>query len=692
MKKLSLLPCLSLGAGLACAQMPPAPALPPEHEPVSLEEFVVSASPFGRAQDEIVQPTSVLAGQRLIFARQASLGETLVGQPGISSTYFGPGASRPVIRGLGGDRIRVLTGGIGTLDASVISPDHAVSIDPLLIDRIEIVRGPATLLYGGSAIGGVVNVIDARIPESLPAAPLQGRVEARLGSAAEERAGAAVLTGAAGRLAWRLDGFRRTTDDVRIPDYAETAALLADHDAAEEGPPARDILPNTASETSGAGFGVSFLGERGHVGLSYTGLDALYGVPGHTHHEDHGGAPPDPDHDHEEEGVRLDLRQRRVDLHAEWLEPAAWLRAVKLQFGAARYRHDELEGDEIGTRFRNRAHEGRLEFLHEKIGAAEGALGVQVSRSDFEAAGDEAFVPPSVTRNQAVFLYEEIALASGTWQLGARVERQEIDPDSADAPRRHTGVSWSAGWIRKLDERHTLALSVTRSERAPNAQELYADGPHAGTGSYEIGDAALGLERSLGVDLSLRRRQDRFTGSVTLFASRFSGYIFEQDTGLVSVDEELPIYRFVQRDARFAGVEIELIAHLHESRHHQADFRVTLDSVRGTNRTDGTPLPRITPLRVAWALDYRVPGWAFTAELRRSARADRTAPGESITDSFSSVNVAVSRRLQLGRADAELFLRGSNLLDRTGRLHTSFLKDIAPLPGRDVTAGLRFAF
>lgn len=675
MKPISLLLSLSAGALAASAQILPAsPA--PANSPVHLEEFVVTGSPLGRAPDEVAQPNSVVAGERLLLLRQATLGETLATQPGISSSYFGPGASRPIIRGLGADRVRVLTGGIGTLDASVISPDHAVSLDPLLIERIEIVRGPATLLYGGSAVGGVVNVIDERIPEEFPATPFGGRVETRFGSAAEERAAAGVLTGRSGPLVWRVDGFTRQTDDVRIPDFAETAARRAARDPVIDGPPPRDRLPNSAAKTSGAGAGISYLSAHGHLGIGYSGFDSRYGVPGD-----------------EAEPVDIDLRQRRWDLHGELLEPTTWLRGAKLQFGVGDYRHVELEGDEVGTRFTNRAHEGRLELRHAKLADLEGALGFQSSRSNFAAAGDEAFLPPSVTSNHAVFLYEELPVGAVTWQFGTRAERQKITPDAPGlGARSHTGASFSGGAVWKLDDTYSLAFSAAHSERAPNAQELFAHGPHAGTGVFEVGDDRLGVERSAGFDLSLRKRTGLITGSATLFTNRFSGYIFENDTGALDVDSGLPIYQFVQHDADFTGAELELVAHLHEAAGTQLDLRLTGDYVRAQNRSTAQPLPRTTPARIGAAVDFRTARFTFTAELRQTRRAERLASNETATDGHALVNVFAAWRFKLGRADAELFGRASNLGNATARAHTSFLKDIAPLPGRDFTAGLRLAF
>lgn len=659
-------------ATLAWAQtVPPAPPAG-ENDHLHLDDLVITASPLDRASDEISAPTSVLAGDALGQRQQSTLGETLAGLPGVDSTYFGPGASRPVIRGLGGDRIRVLTGGVGTLDASVVSPDHAVSLDPLLIERVEVVRGPAALLYGGGAIGGVVNVIDGRIPEELPAGPATGRFEMRGDSAANERAGVGVLTGAAGKFAWRLDGFRRETDDVEIPGLAPTPAVAADM-IAEGETPSDGTLVNSATETSGGSAGLSYIGKSGHAGVAYSGFDSFYGVV----------AEPD---------VKIDLRQRRWDAHGEWLAPAGLLRAAKFQLGVADYQHTELEGDEIGTQFENKAHEGRLELLHEKIGDVEGALGWQFARSDFSAEGEEAFMPPSVTRNQAVFVYEELARGDWTAQFGARVERQKISPEASSglSSRSHTGETFTAGLIWRVSEGGSIALSASANERAPNAQELYADGPHVGTNAFEVGDPALGVEKSRGLDLSYRQRRGAVTGEVSLFLNRFDGYIFEEATG--AEEDSLPVFAFVQRDARLYGGEVEAIFHLHEARESLADFRVFADSVRATNTTDDSPLPRTTPVRFGAGFDWQHGPWSFATEWRHVQQQDRVAANETATDGYDLLSANAAWRFDAGRAKGELFVRGSNLLDETARVHASFLKDVAPLPGRNFTAGLRLSF
>jgi len=675
MKTRFLLPLILGGAALASAQTPsPAPVA---DDKVKLEEFTVTGNPLSRAIDEIAQPASVLGGRRLDLARQPTLGETLASEPGVSSTYFGPGASRPLIRGLGGDRVRVLSSGVGTIDASVASPDHAVSLDPLLVDRIELVRGPASLLYGGSAIGGAVNVVDSRIPEVQPERVLQGRVEARYGSAADERSGAAVVEGGAGGFAWHLDGFKRRTDDVGIPGFGPTPERRAELEAEGE-PVSHGRLLNSATDTDGAAFGLTrFLGQNGaagHVGFAYSGFDSRYGTV----------AEPD---------VTIALRQRRWDFHAESLAPVGWLRAARFQLGVADYRHDELEGADLGTRFTNRGYEGRLELLHEKAGPFEGAVGLQASRSDFAALGDEAFLPPSVTTNRALFLYEEIPGAVVSWQFGARGERQEIEPRGAGiSSRSHTAASFSGGFVWKLPQEFSLAVSVARGERAPNAQELYADGPHVGTGVFEIGDPGLAAERVTGVDVTLRKRAGAFSGALTVFANRFDGFIFEHATGVADADSGLEIYRFTQGDARFRGAELELAFKLYEAKENSATLRVTADTVRADDLSTDTPLPRIPPTRFGWGIDCRHGEWVFSVGMKAAAEQDRVAANETPTEAYHLFDAAVTWHTKLAGNDAEFFLRGTNLADETARVHTSFLKDIAPLPGRDIAAGVRFAF
>jgi iron complex outermembrane receptor protein len=700
-----------LSAALAAAQTLPPSAGHRHDEPIALENLVVTASPYGRNQADLAQPTSVLAGRELNLRQAPTLGELLAGQPGVSSTYFGPGASRPVIRGLGGDRLRVLENGLGALDASATSPDHAVSLDPLLIERVEVVRGPSALLYGGNAVGGVVNVITHRIHSALPDRPFQARAEVRAGSADDSLTSGMVLDGAAGRIAWHVDAYARDTGDVAIPGFAESArrraAEAAEAAAHGDEPPAEIAghIPNTALRNDGGAFGLSLISERGFVGLAYSGHNSRYGVPAgaHAHADDEGAAEPH----HGEEGVRIDLRQRRLDLEGAITEAFGPFSGARFKLGTARYRHAELEGDTVGTVFHNEGYDGRLEFMHGSAGGLAGAFGWQGGRSDFDAVGDEAFVPPSRTDNQALFLLEEAAVGFGTWQFGARYEQQEIERrDGSDIGRDDGQVSLSLGYLHRLGEVWTLGASLARTERAPNAQELYADGPHVATNAYEVGDPSLGTEGSVALDVTLRRRTGLVTGSLTLFANHFDGFIFELPTGERAEegaggwevhadahdDHGIAVYRFVQRDARFVGAEAEAIVHLHEGPDGQFDLIFGADLVRGRNRTDGTDLPRITPVRLKSGAAWRRGALALGAEVQFVARQSRTAPDEVPTAAYDLISAYANYRLISGPLNWDLFIRGTNLGDREARLHTSFLKDVAPLPGRDVTAGVRLTF
>jgi iron complex outermembrane receptor protein len=732
-----------LSASLICAALlvtagraqtspaaPPAPAAPASghsHAPgtsshtsgtVTLDQFITSAAPFARNQVDLAQSTTVLSGRSLQLKQQATLGDTLSAETGISATAFGPGASRPIIRGLGGDRIRLLENSVGTLDASVASPDHAVSVEPFLVERIEIVRGPASLLYGSNAVGGVVNTITHRIETDLPAEPVRATFEVRGGTAAHEFGRGGVVDVALRpapdqAIVLHLDGFRRSTDDVRIPGFAESAEVRAEEaeHAAEAGEPApdfaRDRLPNSALESESGAVGLSYVSRHFHVGASYTGFNSDYGVPGHAHaHEEEAesaGAGTE-----EAAGVRIQLRQRRTDVQAEWHSDHGFLRGARLKFGHADYRHTEFEPDgSPGTVFTNKGHDARFELLHGDDHPWSGAFGLQSTRSDFEAVGEEAFLPPSLTRSEALFAFEEIEQGSFTWQFGGRYERTRITPEGGTT-RRDSELSASLGAVWKLNPDYALAVSVTHTGRAPNAQELFADGPHAGTQAFEIGDASLAAERSLGLEASLRRRTGFVTGAVTVFTNRFRNFIFEQPTGLFAIehgdhwdfvpaDDEhleeeggLPVYRYVQRNARFWGAELETIWHLHDKADWQLDLRLAADFTRA--REGSRNLPRIPPARLSGGLIWANADWSAGADAQWTLDQNRVAANETTSDGYTLVSAHLTRTLTVGHTRWELFLRGTNLLNEEARPHTSFVKHLAPLPARGAMAGLRLTF
>ena len=658
---------------------------------------------------DVAQSTTVLGGQSLQLKQQATLGETLSAETGISATSFGPGASRPIIRGLGGDRIRLLENGIGTIDASVASPDHAVSVEPFLVERIEVLRGPASLLYGSSAVGGVVNVITHRIETDVPTERLRGGGEVRGASASNEfsRGGVidlALLAAPERAVVLHLDGSRRTTRDLRIPGFAESARLRAAEtaEALEHGedPPdfAHGRLPNSALETRSGAVGVSFVSPAFHFGASHSAYDTDYGVPGHVHDSPAAAAG-------EAAGVRIDLRQRRTDAQAEWHSQAGFLNGARVKFGHARYRHDEVEPDgTIGTRFSNDGYEARVELLHGEDRPVTGAVGLQSAQNDFEAAGDEAFLPPSVTRSQALFVFEEIPVGPITWQAGARFERTTIAAAGHRA-RRFEELSGSLGIVWKLVDDYTLTASVAHTGRAPNAQELFADGPHAGTQAFEIGDANLEPEHSLGLEVSLRRRTGFVTGAVTVYMNRFARYIFEEAGGLLAVEradgfefispapaneEGLPVYRYAQRDARFWGAEWETTWHLHDEKSWQLDLRIAADITRA--REDKRDLPRMPAGRATAGLLWANAAWGAGFDVQRVFAQNRTAPNEMPSDGYTLVGAHFTRTLEAGSVHSELFLQGTNLANEEVRPHPSFVRDLAPLAGRGFSAGIRISF
>jgi len=646
-----------------------------------LQDEVVVSSGFGpRRQLEVAQPTNVLAGEDLDQHREATLGETLAREPGVSSTCFGPGASRPIIRGLGGDRVRMLTDGLGSADASNLSPDHAVAIEPQAAERIEVLRGPATLLYGSTAVGGVVNVLDDRIPGHRTDARISGTLDLAYGTGADERSSALALDGGLGSFAWHGDYSRRESGDVAIPGLA---SLDPEARATER----RGVLANSALDNESASLGASWIGEAGMVGVAASGFDSLYGVPG-------GG-------NGEEGPVRIELEQRRVDVKSELYQSFGPFRGARLRLGLADYQHTELAGEAIGTRFLANSWESRLELIQRERGGLgtgtwTGSSGLQLARSDFSARGEEAFVPPSETRSGALFTFQELALGEGHFhlQLGGRYERQEIAARVADRSlppsRSFDGLSASLGLVWEPNDDYSAALSAARSERLPTATELYADGPHAATASFEIGNPDLAAEASLGLDLSLRKRTGRLTGTLNFFYNRFDDYIFERFTG--ELTDGLATVLFDQQDARFQGAELQGLLNLLQAGSSHLDLTFGADLVRAELRSTGEPLPRIPPVSLSLGLSYHRERFRAYGELYRAEQQDRVGTAETPTDGYTLLSAGVSYRIFVGGRVLDFLLRGRNLTDEEARNHASFLKNDVPLPGRDFSLGLRLTF
>lgn len=624
------------------------------------EDVVVSASPYARGTSSVATPVTVVDGVDLQAAIQPTLGETLAGEPGVASTSYSPGVSRPVIRGQGGDRIRILEDGIGVGDASNVSEDHAVSFDPLGAERIEVVRGPATLLYGSSAAGGVVNVFDGRIPTEQAGRAMGGAFEARYGSNAGDGAGFLRLDGGARSFGWHLDGLNRSTGDFETPD---------------------GTLENSDLETRQGNAGASWVGEDGYAGASWGHFETDYGIPN----------PAEP--------VRIDMQQDRLDLKGEYTSPLGIFRGIKVRAGRVDYEHSEIDDTgEVGATFMNDAWEGRVELTHRQAGRFRGAFGAQYSARDFETEGDEVFVPPTKTRIGAIFGFEEIAAGPVTFDIGARYETQDNSADDPAAPdRSFRGVSGSGGLVWRIPHDCSLAFTVSRTERLPTAEELYANGPHLATFEFQVGDPNLSPEIGLTWDLSFRRSAGIVSGSVGVFAIDYDGYIFLSATGnSIDIDppngEFVPEFVYVQTDAGFRGAEAHVDIDLYHTDPRHVTLEIGADTVRAEESASGEPLPRITPTRYSLGVRYRGPRLWALVEGRRVEEQTRTAPLETPTDGYSLLDAAIGWRLLAAGLAHDFVLRGSNLTDVLARNHVSPLKEIVPLAGRDLTISYRLTF
>ncbi len=519
----------------ATTSSPPVPVA--AEEPIQLQKVIVTGTPMERTLFDLATPASVLTDRELAVRLQPTLGETLNTLPGVGSTSFGPNASRPVIRGLDGDHIRILENGVGLIDASATSVDHAVGTDPLTIRSVEVVRGPAALLYGPAAVGGVVNVINNRIPDARIGKAVTGAIEGRHGSADDSRSGGAVIEGGSRGFAYHLDGFTRESGDLRIPGFARSARLRALEPLAPGETEAKDRLPNSQGKADGGAVGLSYIWDKGHVGTSVSGFNNVYGTVA-------------------EEDVTLRLHQRRVDVAGEFIAPSEKIDKITYKLGLSDYRHTEYEGPTAGTVFENRGLDGRSELLHAPFGRLQGAIGFEIQRSDFSALGAEGFLPRTSSAIDSGFVFEELDLDPVRFQFGGRLDHNGVeaaaDPAFGPAASRDiTTGSGSTGVVYTFLEDYAAALSAAYTQRAPNYQELYADGPHVATRAYEVGDRNLGVEDSVGLDFSLRRRAGWVTGNIGVFYNRFDRFISLMPTGTTDAASGLPVYGYEGVPAEF---------------------------------------------------------------------------------------------------------------------------------------------
>ena len=651
------------------------------HAADKVEQVVVTATALRESPLDVAQPASVVSGDDLRRQIAGSLGETLSSQPGVSSTYFGPTASRPVIRGMSGYRVSTLQDGLASLDVSGLSQDHAVTLESVVSQQIEIIKGPAALLYGSGASGGLVNVVSNRVPMTVPDKPLTGAAEVRTDSASDERTGAVSLDSGFGIVALHADYFDRSTDDVSIPGYVQSDALRRQLiDAGEEPDNVRGKLPNTASDSKGGAFGASLVGDDARGGLAYSRYESTYGIPG-------------------EEAAFIAMKQDRFDTKSEWDLQAGPLRTLHLSGSYNDYTHTEFEAPgEPGTVFNQHAYDLRFAADNELGGGWRGTTGLQYVNIDFEAIGDEAFVPESKTKAASVFAFEEKHFDEWTIELGGRAEQQKISlasdtglPDYDD-----TAISLSAGAVWKFADNDALALNVTRTQRNPQPTELYAnpDVPHVAAQRFETGDATLDKETAVTTDLSWRHTGDGMRWTLSAYYNDYSNYIYENPTGVIKATDEgdaFQVFEYLQGGAKFHGFEAEVTFPLLEQGEQHLELRLSSDYVRG-KLDNGDNLPQIPPLRFGAGLHYDVSRWHLGTQAFYYDKQDKVASNELPSDGFTMVDADASYRLPLATNSVFLFVKGSNLLDEDARQHASPLKDIAPLAGRSFHLGARAEF
>ena len=725
-------------------------------QPASVENIVVTANALQSSVLESVTPVTVIGADKLRKIEAPTLGETLKNAPGVHSTYFGPVSSSPVIRGNDGPRVKIVQNGLDVSDVSRVGPDHNVATTLSSATQVEVLRGPATLQYGSGAIGGVVNVVDKRIPQ-YQIDGVEGEAETSYSTVNNGSYTRADVTGGSGNIVWHVDGFYRDTDNADIPGFASIEP--------DEDEPYGE-LESSAMETRNVVAGLSYVAEEGYFGFAVEQLDNEYGVPGHSHeheeehdedeHDELDGDHDEDDHDHEEEGVLLDVDMTRYQAAGEWHSPFEGLTNLKFAAAYTDYEHAEIEDGEPGTVFTNESSDIRLSAYHEEVNGWHGVFGLQFNHSDYNAVGEEAFTPANTTSSYALYVVEQKKVGDVTFELGGRLERTTLDAEASEVEldvlheeeehegeehdEEHEGeeheehavafnfpdydftsLSLSAGANWEYQEGHSIAVTLSRSERAPSQQELFSAGQHLATQSYEVGLVfdmdeeghieedlrSVNEEVSTNLDITFRKFTGSWGYSASFFYNQADDYIFQSSTGLLALseheheeehdeleeeheehsDEEgTPVYYFQQADADIWGFEAETYVDLTDT------LRLTVfgDYIRAEVEDDN--LPRTPPMRFGSELSYVNDGLSADVGFTWYDDQDEVASFETSTDGYTLVNASVQYEFGSQGIDWVLFARGENLTDEEARVHTSFLKDQAPLPGRNFTMGVRALF
>lgn len=720
---------LVFGASMAMAQEAVSTAPSPKASPspsnaFEAERVVVSGGEIESSETDKAQPVTILSEENLKEHTEPTLGDTLATQPGVAASGYAAGASRPVIHGQADNRVRVLNNGTEVFDVSNLSPDHAPSLSTLLSQSIEVVHGPATILYGSGAIGGVVNVTDNLIPVEQPSTKLSGEVDGRFGTVDLERSGAMALTlSPFQHFVIHAEGSLLRTDDRDIPGFALDQRIRAEltpeqrHKDGFGGNPFGTV-PNTMVETKDFGIGASYVWDKGYFGASYSRFLSYYGVPDNPE-VDEPGVPP--------ARVHLNVRKDQYNVRSSIVDPLPWFSVANLKFVYTDYKHDELDGNKIGATFKTNGVDSRIELVHKPIGIVAGSIGSQIFYKDLSVLGEEAFLQPTHQLAVAGFLFEEVKLNPLRFQFGARVEYDAVSIDSSDPEltsltspsqkdQEFFPVSGAAGAIYDFAKDWQVALNLTYSQRAPTPEELFARGPHDATFQFIIGDPNLDVEINRTIDLSLRRTAGRITGFISGFYTSYDGFIDFTASG--QNEDNLPVYIYTPKNATFYGGEGRVDFHLlplnitraNEPSDSKSVKNVIMGGEESTQKnpkdlylrlqadyvhaedSSGEPLPRITPLRCGISLNYESEHWLASIEGWRVDAQNSVAEFETPTPGYTFLNASIGYKFQWGGTYNYLYVRGTNLLDAEARDHLSFLKEVMPLPGRGVVVGWRTTF
>lgn len=709
----------------------------------AIEVIDVHATPMHLSVMESATPVSVLSGETLRRQQAATLGDTLEKLPGVQSNFHGNVASTPIIRGLSGPRVLITQNGLDVSDVSRVGPDHAVASEASTAKQIEVLRGPATLFFGSGAIGGVVNVVDQRVPTSTET---RGEFVLETQTVNDQKLGTFNVTTGVDNMAFYADGFYRDSNDYETP-------MAPDIDD----PDGKHVVENSNEESHGFTLGTSYLFDQGYVGVAVERFEREYGVPGHSH----GG----------DTSVFADLEQTKYQLLGEYNFTNDFLQSVHFRAGYTDYEHAEVEGGSVGTTFSNETEELRVELLHKPMAGWRGGISLHYKGSDVFAQGEEAFTPPSEMEMFAVALMEERHFGDFLVQLGARAERVTLDASSVLLPeldahdhgdehehgehdhehdehdhehdehdhdehdhdehehegsefirqfavdQEFTPISLSAGVVYTINESYNVGISLSRSERAPSASELLSFGPHIGTRTYEVGalfdlseesefvlsQTPIDLETANNIDLTFRKTQGDVGFVFNAFYNQVDNYYFQAETGLFAESghdhdhgeeshgeeghdehsDELPVYLFGSADAILHGFELQVAWQTTDNL--KLDFFA--DYVKARLK-DGGALPRTSPMRVGTHVAYTLDNIRADLDITHFAKQDDISTFETETDGYTLVDASITYDIPMGDIDLSVYLSGENLTDEEARVHTSFLKDIAPRPGRNFAFGV----